>query len=555
LSKRTAGLLLLLFWGSVASAPGRSPSAGTPPRYLADDPLWHDPDNLPSPLPEERDLSQLYDFIINTFFLRPGGDEEIPEAANVNTLDEVPDSSWFTNRIGRKTLSLEELVRGPDQSGGPDPSGPWTVIAGKTQGITPGFRIRDARGDVYFMKFDPRGHPQLATSSEVIATAFFHAFGYYVPENYLVFVRKEQFTIAAEATLTDQEGKKRSFTEQDLEQIFRRVEHLPDGTVPALASLRLDGRPIGPFEYWDVRSDDLNDVFPHQHRRELRGLRLFAAWLNHDDSRSINTLDMYLGEPGAGHVRHHLIDFGSCFGSGSVKVQSRRAGNEYILEWGPILKAAVTLGIWDRPWRRVRYPNYPSIGRFEAEFFQPERWKPEYPNPAFERMKARDAFWAAKIIAKFSDEAVGALVEKGRLLNPEAAAYLTDTLLRRRDKILRRYLPAVAPFDEFEVVGRSGDRSIGFADLASRHRVLEPSSYTYAWYRYDNCRDTSDPLEAVGVVDSPSVPLPPDDAPFLRLELTRNGTGHRADVYLRQEAGEYRVVGVERHSRQDRDDR
>ena len=75
-----------------------------------------------------------------------------------------------------------------------------------------------------------------------------------------------------------------------------------------------------------------NDIFPHEHRRELRGMRVFAAWLNHDDSRAINSLDVLVGQPGRRHVRHYLIDFGSTLGSGSVSAQKPRAGWEYMWE-------------------------------------------------------------------------------------------------------------------------------------------------------------------------------------------------------------------------------
>ena len=320
-------------------AVSRDSTAGTQGhKFRSDDPILEDPDREPVPAPNAARLSQIYDFVENSFITRPRKDP-ILAAENTNTLGEVPDSSWFTNRMSRRIMSLEELVRGPNQSAGPDRSGPWTVIAAKTEGVTPGFTIRDAKGDVYFIKFDPIDQPQLATSGEVIATKFFHSFGYHVPENYLTYLRRAELQISDNATLTDQEGKKRSLVQVDLDRIFRRVYVRDDGTVPAIASKAIPGKPIGPFKYFATRADDANDIFLHENRRELRGLRLLAAWTNHDDSRSINTLDMYLGEPGKGHVRHYLIDFGSCFGSGSIKPQTKRAGNEYMIERTPILKA------------------------------------------------------------------------------------------------------------------------------------------------------------------------------------------------------------------------
>ena len=67
-----------------------------------------------------------------------------------------------------------------------------------------------------------------------------------------------------------------------------------DGTYRVIASRALPGTPVGPFRYFGARPDDPNDIYPHEHHRELRGLRVFAAWLNHDDSRSINSLDTIL---------------------------------------------------------------------------------------------------------------------------------------------------------------------------------------------------------------------------------------------------------------------
>ncbi|MBL0060831.1 MAG: hypothetical protein IPP40_04920 [bacterium] len=71
------------------------------------------------------------------------------EAFNANAYDEVANSSWFTNRNFFEPLESEEVLRGPNTVDGPDQSQGWTVIRAKTVGVTPGFTIRDSRGDSY----------------------------------------------------------------------------------------------------------------------------------------------------------------------------------------------------------------------------------------------------------------------------------------------------------------------------------------------------------------------------------------------------------------------
>src|SRR5262245_45700870 len=53
-------------------------------------------------------------------------------AIGVNALDEVPDSTWFTNRIGVRDLSIAELVNGPVTIESPELHKPWTIKASKT---------------------------------------------------------------------------------------------------------------------------------------------------------------------------------------------------------------------------------------------------------------------------------------------------------------------------------------------------------------------------------------------------------------------------------------
>ncbi|RPJ58670.1 MAG: hypothetical protein EHM23_16770 [Acidobacteria bacterium] len=524
-------------------------SAAQAQKFRKDDPVWEDNDRQPIRQPAEvDDLSQLADFLENTFSHKP--DNPIPRAENVNSLGEVPDSSWFTNRMSRRVLTIEELVKGPNRRKGPDTSQPWVIKGGKTQGITPGFRAHDSKGDLYFIKFDPIGYPQLATSTEVICTKFFHAFGYNVPENYIARIRREDVKIDPDAKITDENGVERKWTEDDVERIFEKVPVADDGTVQVVASFRLEGEIVGPFRYYGTRSDDPNDIFPHENRRELRGLRLFAAWLNHDDSRSVNTKDTFIKQGKLGYVRHHLFDFGSCLGSGSVRIQGRRAGNEYMLEWGPILKAALTFGIWDRSWRYIDYPKHPSIGRFEADYFKPELWRPEYPNPAFERMQNEDAFWACRIIARFTDEMVRALVRTGELKDPAAEEYLAQSLIKRRDKIVRHYLAQMSPLDDFEITSQEGRPAVGFSNLGEISGLGKADSYEYQWAAFENQTGSLKPLGPVEVVAAPAIALPrAGGTGYLAVVIhtlaqSQKGREKPVTVYLAQSP--LRVVGVER---------
>ncbi len=515
------------------------------PRFLPDDPLAVDRDTLPVEKPRPVELSTAYDVLEHTFQHRPDGPPS--PAVNVNTLGEVPDSSWFTNRLGRVAVTAAEVARGPAAGDGPDRSLPWTVVSGKTGGITPGFSMRDGAGETWFVKFDPPEYVGLSTSADVIGSRFFHALGYNVPENHVATFRRDELRLSPEAKITGGGGPRRAMTAADLDSILSRAGRLPDGSFRCVVSRRLRGEPVGPFKYWGARSDDPNDVFPHEDRRELRGLRVFSAWLNHDDSRSVNTLDMWL--PAERHLRHHLIDFSSIMGSGSdarrrIAPQNPRAGNEYILEGGPALRSALTLGILDRPWRKVRYRVYPEVGRFEADFYRPERWKGEYPNPAFERMRLSDASWAARILSALTDEMVRAVVALGRFRDPEAERYLASTLIRRRDKTVDHYLRQQLPLSGFTVEGAE----LRFRNQGVERGLGQVEGYHHQWFHFDNDTGRSTALQASAQGALTSAPIPDHPGPFLRVRVVARsaipGWQKPVDVYLRRDPS-WTVVGVE----------
>ena len=188
---------------------------GAEPRFFSDDPLWVDPDTaLDAGGAREINLSEGMDFLENTFGA-PGSHERI-RALNINTLDEVPDSSWFTNRIGRRPMSISEIVRGPDRVDTLEIE-EWLITGGKgPPGFQPGFRAVDGRADgpvrsreLYQLELDTRPYPELATGSEMIGTLLYHAIGYNVVDTYLVNVDPKKVRIDEDATNRDASGRRR----------------------------------------------------------------------------------------------------------------------------------------------------------------------------------------------------------------------------------------------------------------------------------------------------------------------------------------------------------
>lgn len=510
----------------------------TKPRFLADDPIQAMPAPNSIETAKPRSLSDQYDYFLNTFG-HPGElstPKNVIRARAVNTLGEVPDSEWYTNRHYLHPMTTAQIVAGaPGQP--PESAGPWTIVAAKNEGVTPGFTILDKSGRRYVMKFDPPGYQELATAADVISSKFFHALGYNVPANFIVEFDREHLVLGDETMLTDSLGKRRRMTSKDLGDVLSTVARNEQGRYRAVASFYLSGSPLGPFRYHGTRKDDPNDIVPHEHRRDLRGLRLFCAWLNHDDSRSINTLDMLVQQGGRKFVRHHLIDFGSTLGSATYGPNSPRSGNEYVFSWKRPAAEFFTLGLYLPHWTRAKFPRINSVGRFESEVFDPEQWVPEYKNPAFLNQLPDDAFWAARQIMAFTDEQIQAVVESGKYSDPRATEWVTQCLIQRRDKIGRAYLQKVLPLDRFAIQGGE----LTFADLAVAHGMGQKQPYTISWSRFNNETHASEP-----VANATGAKLPAMNSGFLKAAITSGSDKRALDVFVRVKGGKSEVVGVER---------
>jgi hypothetical protein len=426
--------------------------ASHPRRFTRTTVLWVDDDRQPfAPRPPERFAPEMWDAADNLLFrpmARALAFETHGESTNVNAWDEVPDSSWFTNRIGRHPMTPEEVARGACHPEDPMPRPPWRVVEGKTEGGTAGFVFEDALERRYVLKADRDRQPEQATAADAIGAALYHAVGYFVPCNRVVHFDPSWVELAPDARIEVRGSGERAMTREDLRGVFAELRQ-QGGRLRGLASLYLEGTPLGPWDYRGTRSEDLNDVVLHQNRRELRGMYVLNAWVNHWDARQHNTLATWIevGDDGAGYVRHNLIDFGDILG---FVQRSHRAVTRYgYSEWFDtqhIFEDFITLGIPTRPWDVAEPgPTWPVLGYFDVERFEPDQWRPNYWNGAFEQHTERDAAWMARIIARFTDAHLRALVALGRWSDPAVERRLLEVLRGRRAKILDRYLDRLSP--------------------------------------------------------------------------------------------------------------
>lgn len=483
-------------------------------------------------------------------------------ATNVNAWDEVPDSSWFENRLGRKPFSAEDVARGSCGTKVLDPNGPdgsWTIDKGKDNGANPGFRVNIKGLGKFMLKTDPETEPDRATGATAIASRIYHAIGYYSPCDTVVYFKPSLLKLEPGLTVTNNEGQTRPFDQAALQHVLDTASHR-NGLVRMVASSWLPGKPLGPFRYEGTRDDDPNDVIPHEDRRDVRAGRLVAAWLNHFDSREQNTMDVFMAQDpdkkgGPGYVRHYMLDFGDSFGSRwSVDGISRRLGTAYVLDAGYVAEDFLTLGVVERPWERVQLTGG-VFNYFSSRDFDPELWRGEYPNPAFMRMTENDGAWMARILANFDDELVAAAVKVGQY-DSASERYLTETLLQRRDAILKRYLGRISPIARVT----TNERGVCGVDMARLTRTVpnEAISFRAYLYRGAELEPTSGkarflPVAAPGVCvniahgDFPAtLPL---DAPerYVVLDITNGYAPGPLRLHLYDLGAQgYSVAGIER---------
>jgi hypothetical protein len=307
----------------------------------------------------------------------------------------IPDSAIFFNTD--LSSVTPDVIRSYDES--IRPQGAIKITRQKKEGKSKGFFGVDERGEEYIFIVDPPGMEEQVTAAEVIGSTLIRMAGYNVPSSAIVTI---QGTGNAEF-----DGRRSVAT--------RLVE--------------------GYKGHWR------NSAF--KNRREMRATMIFAGWIHNTDWVDHNTGISVVKLDGVPLTRYYIFDFGGSLGSWNIRIKEPRDGWEHYVSFHefflwPVMRPLEALGLRKKPYQETGVQYSETVGYLDSNF-RPDRYRPNYPNMAWAEMTREDGLWAARLIARYSEEQIKTAVDLARYSRAEDAEYVYRTLLERRKKILDFY--------------------------------------------------------------------------------------------------------------------
>ena len=475
-------------------------------------------------------------------------------ALGVNAVDEVPDSTWFTNRIGVRELSPAEIARGPlDDDDGAEPPKPWTVRSTWPRGGRLGLLITDAHGVAYGISFDHRDRPELETGAAIVVNRLLWASGYNVPADRIAYVRPSELVLAPDATIKNELGRMIGLLERpDLDAMLAEAWQTRDGRIRVHASRRLAGEPLGGTPPAGTRRGDPNDRIPHQHRRDLRGQYPLFAWLDHVDLVQANFLDQWITsprDPARRYVVHYQLGSGKSLGAMALTAQFLRSGHSYAFDWGQSGWSLITLGLAPRPWGRYVAPPLTGVApTFVPAGFDPGAWRPILPYAPFDAGDRFDMFWGTKLLARFTPAQIRAAVEAGQFSDPRAVTYLTNTLIARQRATVAYWYARVNPLDRFTIAADA----LCFDDLAIAAGLAPAAGTRYELASHDRHGNLLDRAVLTAAASGPTctrtltVSATGDGYTIVEVTTVRPTFAGSTLVHIARapDTGTWRVIGV-----------
>ena len=121
----------------------------------------------------------------------------------------------------------------------------------------------------------------------------FHAMGFHVPDNNIVYFDPDQLEIGEDVQLALATGKPRKMTSRDLTEILMKAPKTRDKPYRATASLALPGKDRLARRATTASAPTIRMTsFRTSTDAISAALHVIDAWLDHDDSRAINSIDI-----------------------------------------------------------------------------------------------------------------------------------------------------------------------------------------------------------------------------------------------------------------------
>jgi hypothetical protein len=515
-------------------------------KFYPDDPLTKEPAPFPVEAANFRGLNPFYELVTHEFGRlgkRRTSDGVIP-SQSANTLGEVMDGVWFVNRHARQRLSAKELLEGSTLGETPSRQQQWRVVTVRKYGIRPGLLIHDAKNQLYLLRFDPQGKLEMSTGAEMIGSRIFHALGYWVAQHHLVYFDRAQLVADPDGEDINAVDKATRLKEEDIDLFLEKV---PRDAVKGYRAVAISrGKEVlkllGPVQFYGTRSDDPNDVIPHERRRELRGLYALSAWLANDWINPAQTVDGLVEQEGVRFIRHFWAGFATMLGSGFEQVKQAHDGYERLLDLRSAVKNLGGMGIYSPAWQRARYPGIRSVGLLESTVFDPANWRPMAEVAAVANHLPDDDYWAAKQILAFTDDDLKVVVKAAQYTDPRAEEWVAKCLIERRDKVVRYFLDRVLPLENFRIE----DGVLRFDDLAVQHGLRSSQNYSVQWSEFRNLQKEHLALLKENSFRVPERTLSAEAGSYYAAQISADVAGRTLTVYLRKEAAGFKAVGIER---------
>ncbi|MFO0571321.1 MAG: hypothetical protein U0263_37175 [Polyangiaceae bacterium] len=470
----------------------------TPARFRARSAVQNADDERPIPVPRRSPFVEAF-YLSDVYLRRPVVDaldaERFPYARDVNALDEVPRSSWFSP----VPLEPDAFLARYAADGPPRP--PVRI-----EGSGRFRRLFDARGLGYRIIEDHPTLPAVDTAASVIASRLVRALGYRTPETWLV----EPRSLGLRAN-TDR----------------WTLVRWPLGAA------------LGPTDMTYRRDDDPNDRVAHRDRRTLRALGVLGAWLDLRELGPSRLVDVYVGRPGRGHVEHLLVGLEDALGAAALAPSHAHAKTQGAVG-GNTLENLLTLGLGEAN------PRAPSRERSLVAFpaSLPARYELGHPYEPVDRLLPSDGYWIAKRMCAIPSALIERAVADAKLPAP-IQSHVVHALEARRRTLAGYQLSLVTPLEVESVVGRR----LVLSDGAIACRLVNEAESRYEIAFLDDSGRTLAPsVHARPLLGELELVVPELEAGYLvvrvRVERPGQAPARWFEAHFTSRSGALTLVGV-----------